>query len=141
MAKQLGRSMLLKIGDGAGSETFTVLAGVNSKTLTINNSAIDVTTPDASTPAGALFAASLNGLKSMSLSADGVFLDETAEARLNTVAMASDSSANFQLIVPDFGTYAGAFRVTSLEFGGETEGGVTFSSAMESNGAVTFTAA
>jgi len=125
MAKQLGRSMLLKIGDGAGSETFTVLAGVNSKTLT---------------PGGALFAASLNGLKSMSLSADGVFLDETAEARLNTVAMASDSSANFQLIVPDFGVYAGAFRVTSLEFGGETEGGVTFSSAMESNGAVTFTA-
>jgi len=141
MAKQLGRSMLLKIGDGGGSETFTVLAGVNSKTLTINNSAIDVTTPDASSPSGALFAASLNGLKSMSLSADGVFLDETAEARLNTVAMAADSSANFQLVVPDFGTYAGAFRVTSLEFGGETEGGVTFSSSMESNGAVTFTAA
>jgi TP901-1 family phage major tail protein len=77
----------------------------------------------------------------MSLSADGVFLDETSEARLNTVAMASDSSCNFQLLVPDFGTYAGNFRVTSLEFGGETEGGVTFSSAMESNGTVTFTAA
>ena len=141
MAKQLGRSMLLKIGDGAGSETFTNLAGVNSKTLTINNSAIDVTTADASTPGGALFAASLNGLKSISLSCDGVFLDETSEARLNTVAMAADSAANFQLLVPDFGTYAGAFRVTSLEFGGETEGGVTFSASLESNGTVTFTAA
>lgn len=141
MAKQLGRSMLLKIGDGAGSETFTALAGINSKTLTINNSAIDVTTPDASSPGGALFAASLGGLKSVSLSADGVFLDETAEARLNTVAMAADSSANFEIVVPDFGTYAGNFRVTSLEFGGETEGGVTFSASMESNGTVTFTAA
>lgn len=141
MAKQLGRSMLLKIGDGAGSETFTALAGINSKTLTINNSAIDVTTPDASSPSGALFAASLGGLKSVSLSADGVFLDETAEARLNTVAMAADSSANFEIVVPDFGTYAGAFRVTSLEFGGETEGGVTFSASMESTGTVTFTAA
>lgn len=141
MAKQLGRAMLLKIGDGGGSEVFTALAGINSKTLTINNSAIDVTTPDASSPSGALFAASLGGLKSVGLSADGVFLDETAEARLNTVAMSADSSANFEIVVPDFGTYSGAFRVTSLEFGGETEGGVTFSASMESNGAVTFTAA
>ena len=141
MAKQLGRAMLLKIGDGGGSEVFTTLAGINSKTLTINNSAIDVTTPDASSPAGALFASSLNGLKSVSLSADGVFLDETAEARLNTVAMAADNEANFQIVVPDFGTYSGAFRVTSLEFGGETEGGVTFSASFESTGTIAFTAA
>ncbi|MBQ59101.1 MAG: phage major tail protein, TP901-1 family [Euryarchaeota archaeon] len=141
MAKQLGRALLLKVGDGGGSEVFTSLAGLNSKTITINNSAIDVTTPDASSPAGALFASSLNGLKSVSLSADGVFLDETAEARLNTVAMQSDPAMNCQILIPDFGTYAGNFRVTSLEFGGETEGGVTFSTSLESNGAVTFTAA
>jgi len=141
MAKQLGRAYLLKIGDGAGSEVFSALAGINSKSLTINNSAIDVTTPDASSPAGALWAASLNGLKSMSISADGVFVDETAEARLNTVAMANDPIANFQIVVPDFGTYAGAFRVTSLDFGGDTEGGVTFSTSLESSGTCTFTSA
>lgn len=141
MAKQLGRAFLLKIGDGGGSEVFTTLAGINSKSLTINNSAIDVTTPDATTPGGALFAASLNGLKSFSASGDGIFLDETAEARMNTVAMAADASANFEIVVPDFGTYAGNFRVTSFELGGETEGAVTFSFSLESNGEVTFTAA
>ena len=141
MAKQLGRAFLLKIGDGGGSEVFTTLAGINSKSLTINNSAIDVTTPDATTPGGALFAASLNGLKSFSASGDGIFLDETAEARMNTVAMAADASANFEVVVPDFGTYAGNFRVTSFELGGETEGAVTFSFSLESNGEVTFTAA
>ena len=141
MAKQLGRAFLLKIGDGGGSEVFTTLAGINSKSLTINNSAIDVTTPDATTPGGALFAASLNGLKSFSASGDGIFLDETAEARMNTVAMASDASANFEILVPDFGTYSGNFRVTSFELGGETEGAVTFSFSLESNGEVTFTAA
>ena len=73
MAKQLGRAFLLKIGDGAGSEVFSALAGINSKTLTINNSAIDVTTPDASSPSGALWSASLNGLKQVALSGDGVF--------------------------------------------------------------------
>ena len=141
MAKQLGRSFLLKVGDGEASEVFTALAGINSKSITINNSSIDVTTPDASSPGGVLFAQSLNGLKSMSVSGDGIFLDETAEARLNTVAMQADPVANFELVVPDFGTFAGEFRVASLEFGGETEGGVTFSVSLESNGTVTFTTA
>lgn len=82
-----------------------------------------------------------NGLKQVALSGDGVFVDETAEARLNTVEMQADPVANFEIVVPDFGTYAGEFRCTSLEFGGETEGGMTFSTSLESNGAVTFTAA
>ena len=141
MAKQLGRSFLLKVGDGAASEVFTALAGINSKSITINNSSVDVTTSDASSPGGVLFAQSLNGLKSMSVSGDGIFLDETAEARLNTVAMQADPVANFEMVVPDFGTFAGEFRVASLEFGGETEGGVTFSVSLESNGTVTFTSA
>ena len=123
MAKQLGRSFLLKIGDGENSETFSALAGLNSKSLTVNNTSIDVTTPDASSPGGALFTETLNGLKAVSVSGDGIFLDETAEARLNTVAMQADPEANFQVIIPDFGTYAGAFKIASLEFGGETEGG------------------
>lgn len=140
MAKQLGRTLLVKIGDGAGSEAFTTIAGLNSKSITINNSAIDVTTPDATTPSGALFAQSLNGLKSVSVSGDGIFLDESAqEGRLNTIAMQADPVANFQLVVPDFGTYSGEFRVTSLEFGGETEGATTFSLSLESNGTVTYT--
>ena len=139
MAKQLGRSLLIKIGYGAGSEAFTAIAGLNSKSITINNSAIDVTTPDATTPGGALWASNLNGLKSMSISGDGIFLDESAqEGRLNTIAMQADPVANFELVVPDFGTYSGEFRVTSLEFGGETEGATTFSLSLESNGTVTY---
>jgi len=141
MAKQLGRALLVKIGDGAGGEAFTNLCGLNSKSLTINNSSIDVTTPDCTSPEGALFTATLAGLKNVSLSGDGFFEDSVAEARMNTVAMAADNSVNMEIVVPDFGTYAGAFRISSLEFGGETEGGVTYSISLESNGAVTFTAA
>lgn len=141
MAKQLGRALLVKIGDGGGTETFANLCGLNSKSLTINNSSIDVTTPDCTSPEGALWTETLNGLKNVSVSGDGFFEDSTAEARMNTVAMAADNACNFQIIVPDFGTYAGSFRIASLEFGGETEGGVTYSLSLESTGAVTFTAA
>jgi len=77
----------------------------------------------------------------VSVSGDGFFEDSTAEARMNTVAMAADNSTTFEVVVPDFGTYAGTFRITSVEFGGETEGGVTYSLSLESSGAVTFAAA
>lgn len=141
MAKQLGRALLVKIGDGEVTETFSNLCGLNSKSLTINNSAIDVTTPDCTTPEGALWTETLAGLKNVSVSGDGFFEDSAAEARMNTVAMQNDNQANFEIVVPDFGTYAGAFRLTSVEFGGETEGGVTYSISLESTGEVTFTAA
>jgi len=141
MAKQLGRALLVKIGDGADPEVFSNLCGLNSKALTINNSSIDVTTPDCSTPGGALWTETLNGLKNVTVTGDGFFEDSASETRMNTVAMAADNSCNFTITVPAFGTYAGAFRIASLEFGGETEGGVTYSLSLESTGAVTFTAA
>ena len=56
MAQQLGRGLPIKIGDGAGSEAFTTIAGLNSKSINIDNTAIDVITPDATTPSGALWA-------------------------------------------------------------------------------------
>ena len=139
MAKQLGRALLVKIDDGTGTKNN--LCGLNSKSLTINNSSIDVTTPNCTTPEGALYTETLAGLKNVSVSGDGFFEDSTAEARMNTVAMAADNSTTFEVVVPDFGTYAGTFRITSVEFGGETEGGVTYSLSLESSGAVTFTAA
>ncbi len=139
MAKQLGRALLVKIDDGTGTKNN--LCGLNSKSLTINNSSIDVTTPDCTTPEGALYTETLAGLKNVSVSGDGFFEDSTAEARMNTVAMAADNSTTFEVVVPDFGTYAGTFRITSVEFGGETEGGVTYSLSLESSGAVTFSAA
>lgn len=141
MAKQLGRLLLVKIGDGAGSEAFTTLCGLTSKTITINNSEIDVTTADCTTPEGALWTEVLGGVKRISVSGNGFFKDETHEARLNTVAMAASPIANFQIVVPDFGTFAGAFLVGSVEYGGEQEGGVTYSLTLASSGAVTFTAA
>jgi TP901-1 family phage major tail protein len=142
MVKQVGRAMLVKIGDGAGSEAFTPLCGLNSKTITINRNSIDATTADCTTPGGALWRETLAGLQSIDISGDGIFEDEASETRLHDIAFsAADNSVNLEIVVPDFGTYAGAFRPNNLEFSGETEGSLTFSVSFESTGAVTFTAA
>ncbi|MEE8482528.1 MAG: phage tail tube protein, partial [Acidiferrobacterales bacterium] len=108
--------------------------------LTINNTSIDVTTPNCSTPGGILWRSSLYGLKSVDVSGDGFFEDSTAELRANTIAMQTDNKVNMEIVVPDFGTYSGAFRITTLEYGGETEGGVTYSLALESTDAISFAA-
>lgn len=141
MSKQLGRLMLIKIGDGAATEVFTVLCGLNSKSMTINNSEIDVTTADCADPGGPLWTEVLTGVKRLSVSGNGFFKDEAAEARLNSVAMASDATANFEIIVPELGTFAGAFILSSVEYGGEQEGALTYNLSLSSSGAVSFTAA
>jgi len=140
MTKQLGRAMLLSI-DASDGLSYLPLCGLNSKSLTVNNSSIDVTTPDCTTPGGVMWQAVLDGVKSVSVSGDGIFVDEAAELQLNTVAMASPPEDEFTILVPDFGTFEGVFFVESLEYGGESTGGQTFSLSLASNGAVTFTAA
>jgi len=47
----------------------------------------------------------------------------------------------FQVIIPDFGTVAGPFQITSLEFAGQHDGELTYELALESAGEVAFTAA
>ena len=140
MAKQLGRAMVVKIGDAADPEVFSNLCGLNAKTISINTASIDATTPDCTSPEGILWRETLAGTKSIDVSGDGIFEDSAAELRLNTVAMAADNSVNLEIVVPDFGTYAGAFRA-NYEISGSTEESVTFTGSFESTGAVTFTAA
>jgi TP901-1 family phage major tail protein len=141
MAKQLGRAMLVKIGDGAGSEVFTTLCGLMSKELSINNEMIDVTTADCTTPEGVLWRESLAGVSSIDVSGSGLFEDSVQELRANTVANSTTKLANFQIIIPAFGTYAGEFFMTNLTWSGDQTSGLATSLALASNGPITFTAA
>lgn len=142
MAKQKGRLMLIKIGDGVTpTEGFTTLCGLRSKTLTINNAEVDVTSADCDAPGGPLWTEVMEGVKRVTVSGNGYFKDEANEATLTTLAMADTPIGNFQIIVPDFGTFEGAFLVSSVEYGGEQEDGVTYSLSLASSGEVTFTAA
>ena len=47
----------------------------------------------------------------------------------------------FQVIIPDFGTVAGPFQITSLEFAGEHNGELTYELALELAGELTFVGA
>lgn len=140
MAKQKGRLMLVRIGNGiTPTETFSVLCALTSKTMSINTENIDVTSADCTTPGGVMWRETLDGIKSISVSGSGLIKDEAAELRANTVAMASPNVAKFEIVVPTLGTYRGEFSL-NLELSGEAAGGVNYSVTLESTGPITFTA-
>jgi len=145
MAKQLGRGLLLGLGteadgDANANDTYTTIAGINSKSLTINNSPIDATTPVDGAEAGVIWSESLSGLKQMTISGDGIFAGTTSLDAMNTLVLSASPIRNIKITVPSFGSYYGAFHVDSFEMGGETEGAVTFSISLLSSTLVTFVA-
>lgn len=141
MAAQKGSALLLKIGAdasaAASADTYTTVGGLRSTGITMNDEAVDVTTKDSS---GVRELLANGGIQTCSISGSGVFTDAASEATLRT-AFGGANFANFEVILPDFGTYQGKFMVASLEYAGEHNGEATYSVSLENSGPFTFTAA
>tara|TARA_R110000803_G_scaffold43401_6_gene92619 strand:+ start:824 stop:1231 length:408 start_codon:yes stop_codon:yes gene_type:complete len=132
MAAQRGAALLLKFN--TTGTTYVTIAGLRSTSLSLNDESVDVTNKDSG---GNKTLLANGGIHSMSVSGSGVFTDAAVEENLRA-AMNGTTFANFQILLPDFGTYTGAFNVTSLEYSGEFNGEVTYSLSLESSGAITY---
>ena len=141
MAAQKGSALLLKIGADAtaapASDTYTTVGGLRSTGISMNDEAVDVTTKDSS---GVRELLANGGIQTCSVSGSGVFTDAASETTLKN-AFGGSSFANFEIVIPDFGTYKGKFMVASLEYTGEHNGEATYSVTLENSGAFAFTAA
>lgn len=146
MAAQSGKSLLLKIGDGASPEVFTTVGGLRSTGITMNDEAVDITNKDSN---GSRLLLAGGGTQAVSISGSGVFTDAASETSLKDAyfaqAQTSDGTSaqtsafkNFQIIIPDFGTLTGTFMIASLEYAGEYNGEVTYSITLESSDYITF---
>ena len=135
MVAQKGKDLLLKIDD-AGS--FVTVAGLRSKRIAFNSETVDITDADSAGRWRELLAGS--GVQRASLSGSGIFKDAQSDAAIRTKFFAGEIAA-WQLAVPSFGTVEGPFQITALEYTGSHDGEVTFEIALESAGAIGFTAA
>src|SRR6185312_13985051 len=108
-----------------------------TKTLAFNAQSVDVTHADSAGRWRELLAGA--GVKRASLTASGIFKDAASDALVRQKFF-DDALCSCQLVIPDFGTVAGAFQIGSLEFAGSHDGELTFEIALESAGEVTFTA-
>lgn len=130
MAANSGRD--LTIGFGATPVTLT---GVRTKGVTINNEPIDITNDDDN---GWRDMLDEPGQKSVSISIEGVWVDNVIRA---IAVSATDVATEATVTYPDTSTLDGNWYIANYAETGEYNGAVTFSATLESQGALTYTAA
>lgn len=79
------------------------------------------------------------GTRSASISGSGLFKDAASDESVRGLFF-DGVIRPWQVVVPDFGTIAGPFQITGLDYAGTHDGEVTYEIALESAGALTFTA-
>jgi TP901-1 family phage major tail protein len=135
MAAQKGKDLLIKVAEGAG---FATVAGLRTRQLAFNAETVDVTHAESAGRWRELLAGA--GVRRATLSGSGIFKDDASDALARQIFFAGEIRV-WQVIVPDFGVVEGPFQITALEYRGEHAGELTFEMALESAGALAFTAA
>ncbi len=137
MAAQRGKDLLLKV-DTTGSGDFVTVAGLRARSLAFNAATVDVTHTESADEWRELLGNA--GAKSARISGSGIFKDAASDETARALFFAG-TIRNWQVVIPDFGTVAGAFQITALEYSGSHDNELTFDLALESAGALSFTAA
>jgi TP901-1 family phage major tail protein len=137
MTAQRGKDLLLKV-DSTGSGDFVTVAGLRARSLAFNAATVDVTHAESANEWRELLAGA--GAKSARISGSGIFKDAASDETARSLFF-NATIRNWQVVVPDFGTVAGAFQITALEYSGSHDNELTFELALESAGALSFTAA
>ena len=135
MSGQKGRDVLIKIGDGEDTEAFVTVAGIRAKTISLNAKTVDGTSGESPEAWRELIAGA--GVKSASVSGAGVFKDAASDTLIQQAFFAR-ALANFQLIIPDFGSLTGPFLVEALDYSGDHDGEAAFAITLASAGALSF---
>jgi TP901-1 family phage major tail protein len=134
MAAQKGKDLLLKIREG---EAFVTVAGIRTRQIMFNAEAVDVTNAESAGRWRELLGGA--GVRRASIAGSGVFRDAASDAALRQTFF-DGAIRDFQMAIPDFGIVEGPFQIVSLEYRGDHAAEVTFEIALESAGAITFTA-
>lgn len=136
MTAQQGKALLLKL-DPTGAGTFTTVAGLRSRKITLTSPAVDATNADSPGRWQELLGAV--GIRKCAVSGAGVFLASGSDTTIQTIFF-NNTTMNWQIIVPGTGIITGPFQISSLDYSGDHNNELTFDIALESAGAITFTA-
>jgi TP901-1 family phage major tail protein len=137
MAAQRGKDLLLKV-DTTGGGDFATVAGLRARGLAFNAATVDITHTESTDQWRELLANA--GARSARVNGGGIFKDAASDETVRGLFF-SGAIRNWQVVIPDFGTVAGAFQVTALEYSGSHDNELTFELSLESAGALSFTAA
>lgn len=137
--EQLGRLLLIKLGDGNTPEVFTNLCGLKDRSFDLSANSVDTTKPSCTNPGGPVQKTGRPGITSRTFSGSGTFVSsEIMKAFMGNII--NTSAFNAQVVVPGLGTFEGPYFATNFTFDGDMENDLQFNGTFEAADALTFTA-
>jgi TP901-1 family phage major tail protein len=135
MAAQRGKDILLKVADATSA--FVTVAGLRTRRFSLNAETVDVTHSESVGRWRELLDGA--GVRRASISGSGIFKDGASDELVRQIFF-DGAIRSWKIVLPDFGEITGSFQITSLDYRGEHAAEMTFEMAMESAGALAFTA-
>lgn len=132
MAAEKGSAFLLKIGDGGSPVAFATVAGLRTTQMSVNGEAVAITSKESGGWRELLSGA---GVRSVSVSAAGVFTGSAAENRVRSNAL-SGTIDDYRLTFESGAMMTGRFLVTRLDYAGDYNGERSYTLSLESSGPV-----
>lgn len=122
MAAEKGSAFLLKVGDGAAPPAYATVAGMRTTQMSVNGEAVNVTSKDSGGWRELLSGA---GVRSVSVSASGIFTGSAAEGRVRANAL-SGLIDDYELSFESGERLRGRFLVARLDYSGDYNGERTY---------------
>jgi TP901-1 family phage major tail protein len=132
MSAEKGSAFLLKVGNGANPPVFATVAGMRTTQMSVNGEAVNVTSKDSGGWRELLSGA---GIRSVSVSASGIFTGSAAESRVKTNALAGLID-DYELSFESGERMRGRFLVSRLDYAGDYNGERNYALSLESSGEV-----
>jgi TP901-1 family phage major tail protein len=132
MPAQKGAAFLLKISDGATTPVYQTVAGLRTTQMSITGDTVVVTSKDSGGWRELLSGA---GIRTVSVSASGIFLGSAAETQIRSNAMAGTLD-DYELSFEDGAKLRGRFLIQKLDYAGDFNGERNYAMQLESSGAV-----
>ena len=132
MPAQKGSAFLLKISNGAATPVYATVAGLRTTQMAIAGDTVVITSKDS---VGWRELLSGAGVRSVSVSAAGIFLGSAAEAQVRTNAM-NGTLDDYELSFEGGEKLRGRFLVQKLEVSGDFNGERNYTLQLESSGVV-----
>jgi TP901-1 family phage major tail protein len=132
MPAQKGAAFLLKISNGATPAVYQTVAGLRTTQMSITGDTVVVTSKDS---AGWRDLLSGAGVRSVSVTAAGIFIGSAAEAKLRANALAGTLD-DYELSFEDGEKLRGKFLLQRLDYAGDFNGERNYALQLESSGVV-----
>ena len=132
MPAQKGAAFLLKISNGATPAAYQTVAGLRTTQMSVTSDTVVITNKGSGGWRELLSGA---GVRSVSVSAAGIFLGSTAEAKVRANAMAGTID-HYELSFEGGEKLRGDFLIQRLDYAGDFNGERNYSLQLESSGQV-----